>query len=129
MKLPVTKTPIQARYSDTDALGHISSSSYINYMEVGRAEFFYALAKDASVPYSAVVNINVDYVSEVIFGEDISVTSWCSRVGNKSMSVCNEVYAGDRLALKGVVTVVGFDPETRQSVTLPDDWEPSDYPK
>lgn len=127
MKLPITRTKVQVRFSDTDAMGHISSGSYIQYMEVGRIDFFHELAKNSSVPHNAVININIDYISEILFGEEITVVSWCSRVGNKSMTISNEVYAGERLSLKGSVTVVGFDLDTRQSCSLPKDWEQSEY--
>lgn len=127
MKLPVSNTTVQVRFSDTDAMGHISSSSYIHYMEVGRTDFFIELAKKSAVPHSAVVNINIDYISEMLFGEEVTVISWCSKVGSKSMVITNQVYAGDRLAVQGRVTVVGFDLETRKSTVLPGDWEPSDY--
>ena len=48
MKLPVTTTIVQVRFSDTDALGHISSGSYIQYMEVGRIDFFMRWQKSAT---------------------------------------------------------------------------------
>jgi acyl-CoA thioester hydrolase len=127
MKLPVTKTKVQVRFSDTDAMGHVSSGSYFQYMEVARTDFFYELANDSKVPHNVVVNINIDYVSEVLFDEEVTVVSWCSRVGNKSMTISNEVYAGGRLSVTGNVTVVGFDLEKRQSCVLPNDWEPSEY--
>jgi acyl-CoA thioester hydrolase len=127
MKLPKITTNIQVRFSDTDALGHISSASYIQYMEVGRTDFFYELARASEVPHTAVVNINVDYVNETLFGNTVKVTTWCSRVGNKSMTIANEVHADDKLAIKGSVTVVGFDLESRQSCKLPQQWEPSKH--
>ena len=45
MKLPITRTQIQARYSDTDAMGHFSSGAYVTFLEVGRLDFFEALAR------------------------------------------------------------------------------------
>ena len=128
MKLPVTTTEIQSRYFDTDAMGHISSNAYTQYMELGRADLFIAMADvGEEVPHSVVVNLNIDYVSEVIYGEAISVISWCSRVGNRSMTINNEIMAGDRIAAKASVTLVGFDPQTRRSCVLPAHWQPSEH--
>jgi acyl-CoA thioester hydrolase len=126
MKLPVTKTTVQVRFSDTDAFGHVSSGSYFQYMEIGRTDFFYELGKVSEVPNNVVVNINIDYVSETLFGEEVTVVSRCSKVGTKSLNISNEVYAGERLVVKGTVTLVGFDLETRQSCKLPAEWEPSE---
>ena len=41
--LPSVENDIQVRFSDTDAMGHISSGSYAAFAEVGRAAFFKAL--------------------------------------------------------------------------------------
>lgn len=128
MKLPVTHTTVQVRFSDTDAVGHISSGSYITYMEVGRTDFLYELGKHSDMPMSVVVNINIDFVSETLFGEQLTVTTWCAKLGKKSMTLCNEIRTDDRLVSKGTVTIVGFDTQTRTSVPFPAHWEPSDYP-
>ena len=128
MKLPVTRTTIQARYSDTDAMGHMSSGSYVTFMEVGRLDFFNTINELTGVDQPAVVaNINVDIISECLYGEKIEVTSWCARLGTKSITICNEVFADGRLVAKGSVVNVGFNTETRKSAALPSDWEVSDY--
>ncbi|CAH0991564.1 hypothetical protein SIN8267_01673 [Sinobacterium norvegicum] len=128
MKLPVTTSSVQVRFSDTDAMGHISSGAYVSYMEVGRADFFYAINNcyEGEVPYNAVVNINIDYLGEVIFGADVSVVSWCSRMGNKSMTISHEIIADGRVASRGHITVAGFDLKTRKGCQLPADWEESE---
>lgn len=128
MKLPVTRTAIQTRYSDTDAMGHISSGSYITFMEVGRLDFFKQLPDNAGFEMATVVaNITLDYIHECRYAEAIEVLSWCSRVGKKSLTIINEIYANRRLVAKGSVAIVGFDTITRKSVLLPTDWEASDY--
>ncbi|WP_101756703.1 thioesterase family protein [Oceanicoccus sp. KOV_DT_Chl] len=128
MQLPVTRTPVQARYSDTDAMGHMSSGSYVTFMEVGRLDFFQQIhAQTGHSQASVVANINVDIISECRYGENIEVLSWCSRVGNKSLTVCNEIFANGRLVAKGSVVNVGFDTETRQSTAIPQNWKASNY--
>lgn len=118
---------MQVRFSDTDAVGHISSGSYVSFMEVGRTDFFYKLAQEDSVLTTVVVNINLDVVSETLFGEEVVVTTWCSKIGSKSMTLSNIIHANGRLVSRGSVTVVGFDKSTRQSVLLPSHWQVSDY--
>lgn len=128
MKLPVTRTKVQTRYSDTDAMGHISSGSYVTFMEVGRLDFFDEIEKHTKMQVGMVVaNINLDYIRECHYGDDIEVVTWCSRVGTKSMTLKNEIYADGILRATGSVTSVGFDMKTRKSAALPIDWEVSDY--
>ena len=130
MQLPVSRTRIQARYSDTDAMGHISSGAYIAYMEVGRLAFFREILEQTGVDLITVqANITIDYISEARYGEDIDVVTWCARVGNKSLTIRQDILAGGRLAAKGSATNVAFDSETRKSAALPAGWEPSDHPE
>jgi acyl-CoA thioester hydrolase len=129
MKLPVNRTKVQTRYSDTDAMGHISSGSYVSFLEVGRLAFFDQMEQLATMPSSMVVaNITVDYVQECHYGDDIEVVTWCTRVGTKSLTLCSEVYANGTLRAKGSVTSVGFEAQTRKSAVLPEGWQVSDYP-
>lgn len=128
MQLPVTRTSIQTRYSDTDAMGHISSGSYITYMEVGRLEFFKQLLQLTGHDLISVqANITIDYIREARFGEDIEVISWCSKVGSKSLTILQDIYADGQLAAKGSATNVAFNSDTRKSEPLPAGWQPSDY--
>lgn len=125
MKLPIVTTAVQLRFSDTDAQGHVSATSYLEYLELGRAEFFLKIRESEDVINNAVVNVNIDYLSEVVYGEDVKVKTWCSRKGNKSLTMSQELFAGERLALRASTTVVGFDLETRTSIAFPVEWEAS----
>lgn len=129
MKLPVNRTKVQTRYSDTDAMGHISSGSYVTFLEVGRLAFFHEVERLTDVPSAMVVaNVTVDYLRECHYGDDIEVVTWASRVGAKSITLTSEILANGILRAKGSVTSVGFDAKTRTSAPLPESWEISDYP-
>lgn len=130
MKLPTTRTHIQARFSDTDAMGHISSGSYVSFMEVGRLDFFEQVVKHTgSEPSTVVANITIDILRESHYGDEFAVATWCSRIGTKSMTINAEITANGLVVAKGSVTSVGFDKETRRSAALPGDWEISDAPE
>ena len=130
MKLPVVKTKVQTRYSDTDAMGHISNSNYVVYLELGRLDFFNQIHHQCGYfePF-VVANLNLDYVKECFYGDSIEVVTWCSRVGTKSLTIEAEIYANGGLSAKSTLVSVGFNKTTRKSQALPTDWEPSDYDK
>lgn len=128
MKLPVLKSSIQVRYSDTDALGHIAYESYVTFMQVGRLGVFEEIAKLTGWQEPVVVaHIDLDFIQECFYGDEISVTTWCSHVGNKSMTLSGEIHANGKLVARGSTVHVGFDAETRKSKALPSEWEVSDY--
>lgn len=129
MKLPITRTPIQTRYSDTDAMGHFSSGSYITFMEIGRLDFFRKLVEQTgTAPSTVVANITVDILHESRYGEKLEVVTWCARVGTKSLKICNDIHADGRLVAKGSTVNVGFDAVARRSAPLPAGWEVSEAP-
>lgn len=123
---PVTHTEIQSRFFDTDMLGHISTTSYVQYMELGRLDLLRHVATQISdMPMSVVANLNLDFIGEIMLDEPISVVTWVSHIGSKSMVVNNEIFAGERLAAKGSATMVGFDTTTRKATALPSHWRAS----
>lgn len=116
------------RYSDTDALGHISSGSYVTFMQVGRLEFFDEIKRRTGYDEDLVIaNITVDYLRECFFGDAIEVVSWCSHIGRKSLKISCEIFANNTLVATGSAVNVGFNGETRQSQALPDSWAASSY--
>ncbi len=128
MQLPVLTTAIQARYSDTDAMGHISNEVFVTYMALGRMAYFRELARQTGFDNPNVVaNLNIDFHREIHYGEDIQVVTWCARVGNTSIKTGNEIYANGHLAATGEATSVMVSRETGRPESLPGDWQPSDY--
>ena len=130
MKLPTTRTRIQARFSDTDAMGHFSSGSYITFMEVGRLDFFEQVVNQTgNEPSTVVTNMTIDIQRESHYGDALEVISWCSRIGTKSMTISAQITANGIVVAKGSCTSVGFDKDTRRSAPLPTGWEISDAPE
>ncbi len=124
--LPTVKTPIQIRFSDLDVLGHVSNHVYGQYLELGRVMWFREIP--AEKPPAVVANINIDYLGEIRMDDDVYVITYCSKVGNKSLQLTQEIYANDRCINRATVVQVGFDANTKQSVPLLPGWEPSKAP-
>lgn len=125
-KLPTIRTPIQIRFSDLDVLGHVSNHIYGQYLELGRVMWFREIP--GKTPPAVVANINIDYLGEINMDDDVYVLTYCSKVGNKSIQLTQEIYANDRCINRATVVQVGFDAESKQALPLLRGWEPSDPP-
>ena len=123
MNLPTVKTAIQLRYSDLDTLGHVSNTVYASYLELGRVEWYREIP--GKLMPSVVANLNIDFLGEIRFEDKVHVITRCTKVGNKSIHLSQEIYANDRRVTTAVVVLVGFDPETRKTAPLLAGWEPS----
>jgi len=72
------KTKIVPRYAETDKMGIIHHSVYPIWYEVGRTELCdkinmpYHIIEELGV-YLAVININVDYKSPALYGDELTL--------------------------------------------------------
>lgn len=126
MKLPSVKTPVQVRYFDIDTMGHVSNSAYLQYCDLGRIDFFRevrALQGDDNFPFTIVVNINMDFVKEVLLKDEVHLVTWCSRKGCKSMVLQQHIFANGELATKIAFTLAGWDKKHHHTVAFPEHWD------
>lgn len=123
MNLPTVKTGIQLRYSDLDTLGHVSNTVYGIYLAMGRVQWFRAIPGELVT--SVVANLNINFLGEIRIDDEVHVITRCTKVGNKSIQLSQDIHANDRRVTTAVTVLVGFDPQTRQTVPLLTGWEPS----
>lgn len=124
---PITLAPvedvIQVRFSDTDAMGHISSGSYAAFAEVGRESFFKNIPGERSeIPWFVLARLAMDYPSEARYGQRFTLTTNAIRIGEKSLTLEQQVFADGKLACKLEVVMVAFDRATRKSAAVPRHW-------
>ena len=121
--------PIEVRYGDLDPQGHLNNAKYLTYFEQARVEYFIELglfAKNQSFTEIGVIlaDARITFHAPVHFGTSIQVGVQTSRLGNKSMTVEQELVqtpSGERLA-SGQVILVAYDYHSCQTLPIPDDW-------
>ena len=127
LTLPEVEDTIQVRFSDTDAMGHISSGSYAAFGEVGRASFFQAVPEPVSeIPWFVLVHLGMDFVSEARFGQEIRLSTRVVKLSEKTLTFEQLVRADGALACKLEVVLVAFDAETRKAIPVPKHWQLGD---
>lgn len=123
MKFPVAETPVQVRFSDFDMIGHISHSFYFHYFELGRIDL---LKKADMLEFATVIaELNVQFFKEVR-SYDVMIESYVTRIGTKSLTVEQRLFADGQHSCTATLQLVGFDMETRKAIALPEGLEPSD---
>jgi acyl-CoA thioester hydrolase len=104
---PPHRTPIQVRFADTDALGHVNNGSYVVFAETGRLDFLRRLGSEARALILA--HLAVDFRRQVRFGEAVDVDTWVERVGTTSVTMRQAILADGVLAAEVRSVVVSFD--------------------
>lgn len=115
---------IQPRFTDFDMFRHITNSAYMQYLDLAKAMFFNDILGETFSPEavsSAIVNINIDFMAPTRPGEHVAVHTVCSRLGNRSFALCQEIFNPETNSVKckAVTTLAGFDINKQQSADIP----------
>jgi acyl-CoA thioester hydrolase len=119
--------PVEVRYGDLDPQGHLNNAKYLTYFETARIYYFVHLGlfkPGHSFMEIGVImaDARVTFHAPVEYGMPVKVGVRTSRLGNKSMTVeQNIVHAetGEVLA-SGQVILVAFDYHTNKTLRVPD---------
>jgi acyl-CoA thioester hydrolase len=120
--------PVEVRYGDLDPQGHLNNAKYLTYFETARIHYFVHLG--LFTPGQSFMDIGViladarvTFHAPVQFGTPAKVGVRTSRIGNKSMTVEQNIVnaeTGEVLA-SGQVILVAFDYHTNKSLPVPDE--------
>ncbi len=114
---------LRVRFSECDGLGHVNNGMYFTYMEDARTEIFelFNPTLDLSLWNLIVASARCDFLSQVTFGEWLTVYTWVSRIGNSSFvlehTIRNE--QGEYVA-RGQSTLIQYDYANKSAVKLSD---------
>ncbi len=117
---------IPTRFCDMDAMGHVNSSVYFTYFEIGRTQYFAdSGVSDLRVPGKwgiPVVSQSCNYREQVFHPATLEVGVRCSELGDKTVHLAYELYhAGtETLVAEGASVSVWVDLTVPASVPLPD---------
>jgi acyl-CoA thioester hydrolase len=108
--------PVDVRWRDTDALGHVNHVVFLTYLEEARDAFYARIL--GSDPIYVVVRLEVDLCAEVRY-EDRRVTVQVAveRVGTTSLTTNETIRtSAGRVAAQARVVTVRWDAVSRQPI-------------
>lgn len=112
------RTEIQVRFNDTDMLGHLNNTSLAAYAEQARVTFFHNFELGSA--YLILAHIALDFRRQVRFGERVHVLTRIEKLGRTSVTLAQDIYANDELAVNVRSVVVLFDYQAQKPVPLSD---------
>jgi acyl-CoA thioester hydrolase len=119
------RIPIQLRFADTDAFGHLNNAVFATFAEVGRIRFWQDLLGRTVGPQDTagmiLARIALDFRLQVRLGDEVSVTTEVGRIGNSSVGLKQAVLLGEQVAVEIESVVVFFDYGQQKSVPVPAD--------
>ena len=124
--------PIETRFRDTDAMGHINNAVYLTYFEAARAGYYKAVTgRDfegiSDDPVSIILaHASVDFRSQAWYGERLLVACRTTWAGHSSFAFGYRVTAeadskrgAGRLVAEGETVLVMFDYAAQRPTRIP----------
>ena len=119
--------PIQMRWNDLDALGHVNNAVFITYFEVARGVFMMKACPgwDWHKDMFLIANINVDLRKELLLtAQNAKVHVKTMSLGTKSFvlqyMITSENNGETVVHASGTTTQIMFDMKTRSTINIPD---------
>jgi acyl-CoA thioester hydrolase len=126
--------PIEVRFVDTDAFGHVNNAVYLSYFEAARAGYYAAVAgipfgtgESAGERTFVVADARIAYRAPSFFGETLLVGcrfSWSGRTSfglEYRIRATASAVAAARVVADGATTQVMFDLERGRVMRVPAD--------
>lgn len=119
--------PIQIRFNDIDALGHINNNLYFSYFDLGKIAYLEDL-KAAYVSWTdgiiVIGRIESDFLNPVFYKEQIVVDTKVTHIGNKSITFLQQVRNSltDEIKCKCMSVAVAYNPKALSAMKVPDIW-------
>ena len=116
--------PLQLRFNDIDLMGHVNNAVIMEFFDLGKSAYLTAIGLppeegDFTV---MVVHVEVDFHQQILFHDQIHVTTTVDHFGTKSMAVKQQVIntaTGQPCATCRTV-MSGYCRSTHKSAPIPD---------
>ncbi|MGV8026098.1 MAG: acyl-CoA thioesterase [Anaerolineaceae bacterium] len=120
--------PVQIRYADLDAQWHVNNAHFLTILEQARLSYIRQLGLwdgksflDLGV---IIADIHIAYKAPIALEDEIQVAIRVSHIGNKSITMENEILDSKDGSLKAQaeVVLVTYDFRSKTTIPVPESW-------
>lgn len=128
------RRPIEVRFGDTDAMGHVNNAAYLTYCEMARAGYYETvtghqlpLATHGASESMILAEARITYRSPAFYGETLAIEARVGSVGRTSftqeyrLTAPESRYGRSRLVAVAVSVQVMFDYARECPIPLSED--------
>jgi acyl-CoA thioester hydrolase len=124
------KTPIQLRFKDIDALGHVNNANHLTFFELARINYFRDLIGeeiDWDRDGMIVARVTVDFKQPVYFKDKLFVYTHFIKAGTTSFELGYEMVREEKdgkevLLSTGTSVIVCYSYKEKKPVPVPASW-------
>ncbi|WP_417544362.1 acyl-CoA thioesterase [Marinobacter sp.] len=114
---------LQPRFSDTDALGHISNTTLPVWFEQARMPLFkiFHPTLDVKTWPLIIARVEIDFVAQSYWHLPVEVRTGVGKIGNSSFQVVQEAWQDGKMIARGNAVLIHFDYNSEKALAIPDD--------
>ena len=121
------RTPLQVRFRDTDAFGHVNNAVFLTFLELARIRYLLDIVEpDETFDRLPLIlaRVELDFRSPIQFGDDVEVETQVDRIGRSSIAMSHRMTAGvdHRLVGEAQSVLVTYDYAIARPMPVPDEW-------
>jgi len=116
-------TPIELRFSDLDAYGHVNSAVYFTYLETARVKLFDDFFREVTAQgvFTVVARAECDFKLPIMLYDNVIVTLWIAKLGRSSFDIEYRLHDGhEKTYGTARTTMVCFDNGKKATMPLPE---------
>ena len=122
------RMPVQIRFNDIDVLGHLNNSIYLQFMDLGKLDYFRQFMDSGRFNWESlglvIANININFLAPTFIHEELEVLTSVESIGTKSLMLRQRVASIESGEVKAEarVTMVCYNTKTGATEPISDDW-------
>jgi acyl-CoA thioester hydrolase len=116
------KKTLTPRISELNGARHIGHYVTPVWLEEGYIEIIKLFNPDLNWETETtlfLVNMNIDYLHEMILGKDVEIITGVKKIGKTSLVLNQKIFQAGELCAQGTSTFVNFDHKSQKSTTFP----------
>lgn len=121
----ILETAVQKRFSDIDPFQHVNNVSQQMYFDVGKLEYYQkVLGAEVLLGDLRIVTVSTttSYMGQIRLNDEVRVTTTCEKIGNKSLTLLQQLLVGNQMRSESRSVMVAFDFAQQESIPVPDAW-------
>jgi acyl-CoA thioester hydrolase len=123
-------TPIQLRFKDIDALGHVNNANHLSYFELARIRFFdEAIGGEIDWEKAGMIlaRVTIDYKAPVYLKDEIFVETHFVKSGTTSFELGYQLMRKEKngdltLTAAGTSVIVCYSYADKKPIPVPTEW-------
>lgn len=119
------ETPVQQRFSDVDPFHHVNNVAQQDYFDVGKVDFYRkVLGAEVLLGNLRIITVSTStsYIGQVRLYDDVFVRTTCEKVGNKSITLFQQLVVDGVVRSESRSVMVVFDFAAQLSKPVPAAW-------